>query len=298
MSASANQHQALFTTIASITSSTLLPTALHFHILAPRALAEARKAARCMQESGLSRGANIQVHAVDTAQFSLLRERSSGAASNLLRFYLPRLLPDVQKVIWVDADGIMRGDVRTLASSLFVGANAQKALAAVERPAKSLSQATGLGASALAALGLSNVDGQTAGVFNAGFLGFNLRAWRERHITEALEGLVAALDRRGFRGFPGISTKDAGTTRRVHDSQTPILLYFRNASTAQAVQPLDPSWNVEGLGWKTADRAKVCAGRYLHRSGKNKPWDATGSSNASYTEIWRAHAREVRICVP
>lgn len=251
-----------------------------------------------MQESGLSRGANIQVHAVDTAQFSLLRERSSGAASNLLRFYLPRLLPDVQKVIWVDADGIMRGDLRTLASSLFVGANAQKALAAVERPAKSLSQATGLGASALAALGLSNVDGRTAGVFNAGFLGFNLRAWRERHITEALEGLVAALDRRGYRGFPGISTKDAGTTRRVHDSQTPIVLYFRNASTAQAVQPLDPSWNVEGLGWKTVDRAKVCAGRYLHWSGHNKPWDATGSSHAGYTEIWRAHAREVRICVP
>ena len=89
-------------------------------------------------------------------------------------------------------------------------------------------------------------------------------------ITERLEALIDRLAARGFRGFPGISTKDPGKDGAVHDSQTPLVLFFKNISGS--IQPMPSSWNVDGLGWKEVPRKKVCAGEYLHWSGKHKPW--------------------------
>ena len=98
-----------------------------------------------------------------------------------------------------------------------------------------------------------------------------------------------------FKGFPGMSTEV--------DSQTPLVLLFHNTTTATrpTIQALPADWNVEGLGWKGAGRharfkvppADLCAGRYLHWSGKHKPWDGAGA----YAKLWLEYVGPLKACL-
>ena len=79
----------------------------------------------------------------------------------------------------------------------------------------------------------------------------------------------------------------------MHDSQTPLVLLFKNES--DAIQWMPPEWNVEGLGWKRVDREKICTARYLHWSGKFKPW-SHDASHGFHHELWKKHAALVNKC--
>ena len=291
MSASANQLRGLVVAIASVLVSTPTPSAVTIHLFLAEDAAQVRAlnaAIACIRKAGARRGAAIEVHTIDSKRgFRLLHGRGQGAVANLVRFYLPQLLPHVDTVLWIDADGLVLGDVSHLTSTLFTGEHAESAVAAVERPGKELGKATGLNEKDLRALGLSRV-GLSDSVFNAGFLGLNLRAWRKQDTTSRVERLVVKLGQRGFKGFPGISTKEAGA---VHDSQTPLVLLFKNQS--RSIQQLPGAWNIEGLGWKKVPRERVCTGLYLHWSGRFKPWrkpHVNDTGLAYYRDVWQSYA--------
>ena len=106
---------------------------------------------------------------------------------------------------------------------------------------------------------------------------------------------MSRLSLQKFKGFPGMSTEV--------DSQTPLVLLFHNTTTATrpTIQALPADWNVEGLGWKGAGRharfkvppADLCAGRYLHWSGKHKPWDGAGA----YAKLWLQYVAPLSACL-
>ena len=282
----------------------------------------------------------MRLHTFNPTRYALTRGKRAGAATNYLRFYLPELLPRVDKVVWIDADGLVFGDVGQLAERALVGEHARSPIAAVLRPQKTVTAATGLLAAQLQLLGLSGVS-PSSPVFNAGLLVLGLAQWREEHVTlqvvipihprsplpsplshspwpwpyrwtsssnehnpllrafvtPQLESLVGRLSLRNFKGFPGMSTEV--------DSQTPLVLLFHNATTATRpmIQALSADWNVEGLGWKGVGRharfkvrpADLCAGRYLHWSGKHKPWDASGTG--AHAKLWLDYVAPLSACL-
>ena len=124
----------------------------------------------------------MRLHTFDPTRYALTRGKRAGAATNYLRFYLPELLPRVDKVVWIDADGLVFGDVGQLAEHALVGEHARSRVAAVLRPQKTVTAATGLLAAQLQLLGLSGVS-PSAPVFNAGLLVLGLAQWREEHVT-------------------------------------------------------------------------------------------------------------------
>ena len=297
MSSSATQLPGLLTCIASLLSSTVAPQDVTIHLFLPdrAVLEEVSSTLSCTTaDLGLKFGASVQMYEIESQKFRLLHNRSKDATSNLLRFYLPELLPGVEKVLWVDSDGLVLGDVRTLVSTLFIGEHKNTPIAAVERPGKHLGSATGMNEADLSALGLSGVSTKDT-VFNAGFIALNLNVWREQRLTLQIERLVDQLSSRGFQGFPGISTVDHDTSGAAHDSQTPLVLIFNNGDGL--IQPMDSRWNVEGLGWKDVSRSQVCAGRYLHWSGKGKPWSPRHKTAAKYIEIWETYSALLGHCL-
>ena len=125
----------------------------------------------------------MRLHTFDPTRYTLTRGKRAGAATNYLRFYLPELLPRVAKVVWVDADGLVFGDIGQLLERALIGEHARSPIAAVLRPKKTVTLATGLLAAQLQLLGLSGVS-PSAPVFNAGLLVLGLAQWREEHVTQ------------------------------------------------------------------------------------------------------------------
>ena len=232
-----------------------------------------------------TRGAALKLYKLNPIHFPLTRAGcpracKKGVFANYVRFYAPRLLGSIDKALWVDADGLVLGDVHELVGELFEGQYANRSLAAVLRPGKSIGSSTGHTRASLSRAGVGDVD-PGAPSFNAGLVGLNLRMWRRRDVTARLEVLVPRLKQIGMAGFGGMST--------VEDSQTPMALLLINE-----VQPLPRSWNVDGLGWKKVPLDWLCSARFLHWSGKWKPWGRAALDKAKYRELWMPYAQKVQ----
>ena len=207
-------------------------------------------------------GLRLNVHPVQD-KFFLLKNTSESAAMNLVRFYLPELLPSVSKVLWLDVDVIINSDVVGLMKTLFVKENIFVPVAAVPRN-KELRHFSAYLASHISDEALSG------DAFNAGIFALNLRVWRARNITKKVESVVAFLEKYDIQSYKGMSFRGVS-------SQTPLNILF-----GTGFQRIDSCWNVIGLGasrYWLAKRivfawaggvAKACA---LHWSGKAKPWN-------------------------
>lgn len=66
-----------------------------------------------------TRDASIVVDIVDLSHFSLLHNTSDIYFAERVRIYLPDILNDAEKIIWVDCDTIFKSDVIALVRSLF-----------------------------------------------------------------------------------------------------------------------------------------------------------------------------------
>mmetsp|Transcript_27077 Transcript_27077/g.91183 ORF Transcript_27077/g.91183 Transcript_27077/m.91183 type:complete len:429 (+) Transcript_27077:105-1391(+) len=273
--------------VASLIDHAENPHLLHIHIYsdcrsAPT-LKEQIQSFWCGYES---RGAILTLHEINAARFALTKRGcpqncARGIFANYLRFYLPELLPNVDKILWVDADGLVLGDVVPFMRGLFAGTMAQRSLAAVLRLNKHLMQSTGLTLPALARAGLHGVQHDDPS-FNAGLVALNLREWRAKDLTRRIEIVVMQLKAMNLSGFSGMST--------VEDSQTPMALLLINRSRSEPIdiEPLDLGWNVDGLGWRCVANTTICNGNYLHWSGKHKPW-FENSTRSLYRDLWQPY---------
>ena len=279
--------------VASIIDHCSAPSRLHIHIFSDcRSFLMLLRLAKKFWCSLDTHGAQLTLHEVDPIRFHLTRHGfgcpgscAAGIFANYVRFYLPMLL-DVGQVLWVDADGLVFGDVNGLMQSTFTGPYAEYSLAAVLRPDKTLKKATGLNRKALTRLGLHGVCKEAstcnAPTLNAGLVALNLQMWRSKNVTGRLETLISRMSKLKLDGFSGMSTGA--------DSQTPMEALLLN-STPIDIQPIDPSWNVEGLGWKRIPPETLCTGRFLHWSGPLKPWGTHRLSR--YHDLWQPYADRV-----
>ena len=291
----------LLATIASLLANALRPSSFTVFVFAgSSAVDKVRQAVGCLRSAGALRGAEVKVIKLDShtvSKYPLLRTAiDESTLVNYARFYLPALLPEVKKVLWVDIDGLVLGDVRTLLSQLFL-APSKALLAVVEKRRRPLTQEIN-NVSSLNAVDpeLYNLVVRREHVFNAGFIALNLEGWRAHGVTALLEGMVQRLNitgsqRCGLDKWGGMSTSC--------DSQTPLILVMRGIPGS--LEKLRGLWNVDGLGWKTprlspqpVPRNLLCEARFLHWSGSGKPWAKRKAPRNSYAAMWRAVSDAVR----
>lgn len=226
----------------------------------------------------------FRLYAVDNP-LADMRMRNGVTAATYLRFLLPELLADVERVAWIDCDTVVLRDIAELYDTDLDGF----ALAAV--PDHSIAGAHPLNGWLIGEepntwpvdvyfeqiVGLD--DWRT--YFNAGILVMDLRQFRDRGLIDTCRGFV-------FR------TDDV----RIFNDQDAL-----NHVINGAFKPLDPRWNVQASrkprDFEKAQGALAEVARLwqsdpwiLHYTGPGKPWigNMAGSS-------WdRAYWREAMVC--
>ena len=191
---------------------------------------------------------------------------------NIIRFYFPRLLPKyVNKVIYLDTDMIVKGDIKELYDGL---PNDRELGAVFSRTPYKLSTRRWIVNKQLRR-GMRNV------MFNGGMYVTHLNAWRDKNYTDKCMSLLQ------------LNTKAIC----VYLGQTqPIMnLVFKDAF------PFDQKWNQTGIGesrkiWieRTTEgeetlKDSIFKARILHWTGMGKPWKYKRNSTEFKTfscNIW------------
>ncbi|EDQ89898.1 uncharacterized protein MONBRDRAFT_2764, partial [Monosiga brevicollis MX1] len=186
------------------------------------------------------------------------------SSANFGRFMLPELLPELNRVLYIDIDTVVQGDLVALLAHMDLGDDDY--LAAVPRPNVPLSHFFGADIVRLHAE-LHPDPGQllqlAAPSFNAGVAVWNLRAWRQRSLRDEVLYYMTKHHEHALW--------DYGTQ--------PILLLV----CAGHWQPLDVRFNLDGLGYRTDVSTEALDGAYvLHWSGRRKPWQ----HDALYRQRW------------
>ncbi|ABP00673.1 predicted protein, partial [Ostreococcus lucimarinus CCE9901] len=237
--------------ISSVLSATASPHRIRFHIFTARdALTDASVQLNCYSRAipfiwelhEFSKDmirANITVHS--------RKEWRLQNAFNYARFYFAEILSDVQKVVYLDTDIIVKGDICRLHDAN-LRSSSTSVIAAVKRsvPLGSL-------------LNFSNAAVKSSGLrekmhsFNAGVLLIDLESWRRKRITSTVETWLKM---------------NSVSKLYSHGSQPPLLLVF-----GDSFESIPSHWNVDGVGYKKGLRASVLnEARVLHWSGQSKPW--------------------------
>lgn len=196
---------------------------------------------------------------LDGSGYGAYAARTS-AVMNFSRFYLAEIYPKLEKIVFLDPDVIVQGDV----AELFALATLECcALAAV--PVATFG--TWEGGFDREAMRLRGFDLE-APVCNTGVFVADLGKWRSQGLLPAFERWMEA-HRRSLDDF-------------VFGTQSIMnLAFYRN------IQLLPPEWNVRPLGAddsipeEALGKAKV-----LHWAGERKPWARDGL----YKELWERYA--------
>jgi lipopolysaccharide biosynthesis glycosyltransferase len=185
---------------------------------------------------------------------------SESQVMNFARFYLPQVYPNLGKVIYLDADLIVRADIADL---LHLGSLEGHVLAAVsDGTFDSWEEYTKKGSK-----NLRHIESNQP-TFNAGVFVTDLSKWQEQEVLEKMEGWIK-IHRLALEDFY------FGTQSIVN------LTFYRD------FQQLPPAWNVQPMGWyDDIPEETLRNGKILHWAGKRKPWLADGL----YKEYWIDYA--------
>ena len=212
---------------------------------------------------------------------------------NFARFYLHELLPaDAHKVLYLDADTIVRGDAVELYDA---------ALPKDELCAATLRKQT-LGAKGVASLKGEKLQRRFRERyraqlplhehgFNAGVFVFNLRAWAALNLTNEAEHWIVANNAEKLYAL---------------GSQPPLTLSILGARGGTGrCQPLPAEWHLDCLGCIGAGRLKtdeqLRSAKLFHWNGPNKPWIASGRKarkSRPHAELFDPYAGRGAACEP
>lgn len=210
-------------------------------------------------------------------------ERNLSSPHNFVRFYLPTLLPErLRKVIWLDADVVVRADVCQLFDAALLTERYEVAAAVRyrsyvgdDREKFDLSDTSPL---LQRVPQLARCRTEHCFHFNAGVMVYRLDLWRAHNTTARLEDWVSFLAQ-----YPNASL---GLT------QPPLILnYWQNA------EEVDVRWNMaraarigRRLGDTTVDTALDSAFLW-HFNGNLKPWRvAPNQTNQTLHSLWASSA--------
>jgi len=267
-------HEGLLTSMLSLSLGLPVPDRCAIHLIVPTAVVlQAGALCDCLSHELLSRNVSTpgcHVHEERTSYAApfednnnLMNPRLSGHASAKSRFYLADYIPRAKRVLYLDTDTLVDGDVTTLFNIHMkypLAAARQRNSATFRKIYMKHGQNQGL--SGL----LQDVD---VPIFNSGVLLMDLSKWRSEAIARSLEGWVQHLSDKGDQ-----------------------LLLNLEFHTNRSFDALDSRWNIYNLGF-SADKVKSHVvhdkPRILHWSGPNKPWD-TLSTSCQQQHVYKSYA--------
>mmetsp|Transcript_47591 Transcript_47591/g.136881 ORF Transcript_47591/g.136881 Transcript_47591/m.136881 type:complete len:369 (-) Transcript_47591:168-1274(-) len=242
-------------------------------------LARRAVAARCVEWSAEAaewvRGEIKVVSGANTAACAGMegcdgaRARRLANVLNFARFHLAELLPELDRVIWMDCDVIVRGPLHGVSAA--TGGHGDALLSAFAEP-----QRFGrfyLDEGGVARLMESRFDGLQldleAESFNDGVISINLKRWRAVGATKALTWLMSA-HRSTEPGLWKYGTQ-------------PVMMLL---GSAFGWRQLDETWYHGDLGFRNAREEELGRALFLHFDGERKPWKEGGLNQ----ELWRPYA--------
>eukprot|EP00927_Polykrikos_kofoidii_P020279 TRINITY_DN19580_c0_g1_i1.p1 TRINITY_DN19580_c0_g1~~TRINITY_DN19580_c0_g1_i1.p1 ORF type:complete len:496 (-),score=74.56 TRINITY_DN19580_c0_g1_i1:220-1623(-) len=196
---------------------------------------------------------SVVLHALRPVRFNLLSllkscQRCRGdlvVAQNFVRFYLHEYLPEVDRVIWLDTDTLIRADVRALHEMRFDSVVA----AAPDHTLRQLSDLAEIDHRLRSMLGRAN-SSSTLGMFNPGVFVIDLFKWKSLEITGKLEAWI--------------NSHIVKNLFKVGFTQPALNIVFFDS-----YHVLGQEWNVQN---PKANSDETQAGNILHWSGRRKPW--------------------------
>lgn len=204
-------------------------------------------------------------------------QRESIKPLTFARYYLPYMVPDAERAIYMDDDVIVQDDILELYDTPLKPGHAAAFSEDCDSVASKFlvrgagNQLNYIGfldfkKEAIRKLGLK----ASACSFNPGVIVANLTEWRRQNITGQLEKWME------------LNTVEEVYSRTLAGSITapPLLIVFYKQHSS-----IDPMWHVRHLGSSTGRRYSpqfVKAAKLLHWNGHFKPWGRM----ASYSDVW------------
>nr|VDD57782.1 unnamed protein product [Brassica oleracea] len=200
------------------------------------------------------------------------------ALLNHLRIYIPKLFPDLDKIVLLDDDVVVQRDLSSLwetdLNGNVVGAVVDSWCGSNCCPGRKYKDYFNFSHPLIS----SNLL-QDECAWLSGMNVFDLKAWRQTNITEAYSTWLRLSVSSGLQLWqPG--------------ALPPTLLAFKGLT-----QPLDPSWHVAGLGSRSVKPPEeiLKSAAVLHFSGPAKPW--LEISNPKVRSYWYRYVNSSNIFV-
>uniref|UniRef100_A0A3P9JWA2 Glycosyltransferase 8 domain containing 2 n=1 Tax=Oryzias latipes TaxID=8090 RepID=A0A3P9JWA2_ORYLA len=196
---------------------------------------------------------------------------------NFVRFYLPLLDLSHEKVIYLDDDVIVQGDIRHLFGIYLRRGHAAAFATDCDLPgAHEMVQSVGMQTTYMGFLDYRKQEVKDLGInpsdctFNPGVFVANMKEWKKLKITKQLEKWMELNFRQNI-----YSSSMAGGV-----ATPPMLIVFHAKFTR-----LDPLWHVRHLGWSPDpfySTSFLQRAQLLHWNGPFKPWNYP----AVHLEMW------------
>ncbi|KAK3161824.1 hypothetical protein QOZ80_1BG0082000 [Eleusine coracana subsp. coracana] len=189
---------------------------------------------------------------------------------NYLKIHLPEFFPELDKIVLLDDDVVVRKDLQGLWEQDLDG-NIIGAVGARRPDAdgvcidKTFGDHLNFSDPEVPSLGLRS----SRCAWSWGVNVLDLDAWRRTNVTEMYQFWLQKNRESGFRLWPMASLP-------------PALLAFDGR-----VQAIEPLWHLPGLGWRVPDAELVQFSGVLHFSGPRKPW--LEIAFPELRQLWLAH---------
>ncbi|KAI1890929.1 hypothetical protein AGOR_G00158650 [Albula goreensis] len=194
------------------------------------------------------------------------------------RYYMPMIIPDAEKAVYLDDDVIVQGDIQELFDTNLKAGHAaafsddcdSASSKGIVRGAGNQNNYIGFLDFKKEAIKKLSMRANTC-TFNPGVFVANLTEWKHQNITSQLERWMER------------NVDEDIYSRNMADSITtpPLLIVFYKRHSS-----IDPMWHVRHLGSTGAGNRYspqfLKAAKLLHWNGHYKPW----GRSSSYSEIW------------
>lgn len=198
---------------------------------------------------------------------------------NFVRFYLPLLIHRHEKVIYLDDDVIVQGDIQELYDTSLAPGHAAAFSDDCDLPAaQDVSGLVGLQNTYMGYLDYRKKTIKDLGIspstcsFNPGVIVANLTAWKQQRITRQLEKWMQKNVEENLYS----SSLGGGV------ATSPMLIVFHGRHST-----INPLWHIRHLGWSPDARYSerfLQEAKLLHWDGRHKPWRLP----SVHTDLWQS----------
>ncbi|CAH2277529.1 glycosyltransferase 8 domain-containing 2 isoform X1 [Pelobates cultripes] len=199
---------------------------------------------------------------------------------NFVRFYLPLLTLNHEKVIYLDDDIIVLGDIQELYDTKISMGHVAAFSEDCDLPStQELIKKVGIQNTYMGFLDYRKKAIQNLGIspstcsFNPGVFVANMTEWRHQHITKQLEKWM----KKNVEENLYSSTVGGGV------ATPPMLIVFH-----EKYSHITPYWHIRYLGWSPDDKTSqniLQKAKLLHWNGRYKPWHMR-SAHSNLWEEW------------